>query len=133
MKRLLRHFVINTFSLWTASKIAEGMVFSEGLRTLFIAGLALTVMSLFAKPIINLLLLPLNLVTFGLFRWVASAFVLYLVTLLIKDFKIVSFYYPGFTSKWIDIPQVSFQGTLSFIGFAFIISVIVSFIHWLIK
>lgn len=133
MKRILRHFVIDTFSLWVVSQAAGGMVFDKGFTTLVIAGIGLTGVSLLAKPVINLLLLPLNLITFGLFRWVASAVMLYLVTLLVKDFKIAFFTYPGFTSKWLDIPQLHFEGVLAFIGFSFILSIVSSFVYWLIK
>src|SRR4029078_8678621 len=106
MRRILLHFVIGTASLWAVSQIAEGMVFDKGAQTLLMAGLALTVASLFAKPVINMLLLPINLITFGLFRWVSSAVVLYIVTLVVGDFRINFFRFDGFTSKWFDLPPL---------------------------
>src|SRR3989344_4331790 len=133
MKRILRHFVIDTFSLWAVSNIARGMVFQNGLETLIATGLAVTATFLLAKPIINLLLLPLNLVTFGLFRWFSSAVVLYIVTLIIKDFRITAFHFGGLTSKWIDVPSLNFSGLLASVGFSFLLSLITSFIYWLIK
>jgi putative membrane protein len=133
MRRILLHFVIDTASLWAVSQIAEGMVFEQGITTLILAGVALTIASLFAKPVINMLLLPINLVTFGLFRWVSSAVVLYIVTLIIGNFKIQFFRFDGFTSKWFDMPPLYFEGMLAFIGFAFILSIFTSFLHWLHK
>ena len=133
MKRILRHFIIDTFCLWVVSQTANGMVFERGFITLLVAGMGLTGVSLLAKPVINLMLLPINLITFGLFRWVASAVMLYLVTLIVKDFKIAFFSFTGFASKWIDIPSLHFEGALAFIGFSFILSIITSFIYWLIK
>ena len=133
MKRILRHYTLDTFSLWLISNIANGIVFEKGTQTLLISGLALMGVFLLAKPVINLLLLPLNLVTFGLFRWVSSAVVLYLVTLIIKDFKIIHFSFSGFTSKWIDIPTLYFEGFLAFVAFSFILSLITSFLYWLMK
>lgn len=133
MKRLVKHYVIDTFSLWVVANTATGMLFERGTQTLLATGLALMGTFLLAKPIINLLLLPLNLVTFGLFRWVSSAVVLYIVTLIIRDFKIISFDFSGFSNKWIEIPQIHFEGILAFIGFSFLLSIITSFIYWLIK
>lgn len=133
MKKLLRHFVISFVSLYLASITAQGLVFSNGLRTLAVASLGLTVVSIFAKPIINILILPLNLVTFGIFRWVSSAIALYLVELLVKDFNVSHFYFSGFSNKWFDIPTLSFDGVLSYIGFAFILSFISSSLHWITK
>jgi uncharacterized membrane protein YvlD (DUF360 family) len=109
------------------------MVFENGLNTFLLTGFALTIGSLIAKPIINLMLLPLNLITFGLFRWVSSAVILYLITMVVKSFKIAGFYFAGYNSVWIDIPEISFKGILAFISFSFMLSVIISFIHWLMK
>src|SRR3990167_9321456 len=133
MKRILRHYVIDTFSLWAISKVASGMIFEKGIFTLLVAGAALTGTFLLAKPVINLLLLPINLITFGLFRWVSSAVVLYIVTLIIREFKIVSFTFGGFTSKWIDIPAFNFQGILAYVAFSFLLSLLTSFLYWLMK
>lgn len=133
MKRVLRHFVIDTYSLWLTSRAAEGMVFDGGIKTLIFAGIAVTLVSVFAKPIINLLLLPINLISFGLFRWVASAVILYLVTLLIKDFKILHFNFLGYKSIWVDVPNLYFEGWLAFVAFSFFLSLLTSVIYWLLK
>ena len=133
MKRIFRHYAIDTYSLYLTTQIASGMIFEGGLKTFLLVGGALTIGEIIAKPVINLLLLPLNMITFGLFRWVSSAVILYLITLLIKSFQISSFFFEGFSSKWIDIPELSFQGFLAYIFFSFILSVIISSIHWIIK
>lgn len=133
MKRILKHYSLDTFSLWLLSNIAGGIVFEKGTQTLLISGIALTSVFFLAKPVINLLLLPLNLVTFGLFRWVSSAVVLYLVTLIIKDFKIIYFNFAGYSSKWIDIPSINLKDVLAYIAFSFILSIITSFLYWLMK
>jgi putative membrane protein len=133
MKTIIRHLVIDTYALWLTSMVASGMVFSGGLKTLLFAGAMVSAVSIFAKPVINLLLLPLNLISFGLFRWVASAIVLYLVTLIVKDYKIVSFTFAGFSGKWFDIPAMDLHGILAFVAFSFIVSLITSSIYWLFK
>ena len=133
MKRIIRHYTLDTFSLWLITNIASGIVFEKGIQTLLISGIALTAVFFFAKPVINLLLLPINLITFGFFRWVSSAVVLYLVTLIIKEFKIVFFSFPGFTGKWIDIPAINLKGILAYIAFSFLLSLVTSFLYWLMK
>ncbi len=133
MKRILRHFIIDTFCLYLITKVAGGIQLGNGFYTLIAAGAAITVVSLFAKPVINILLLPLNLITFGLFRWVASSIVLYITSLIVPAFNILYFHFPGITSRWIDIPKLEFGGILAYIGFSFILSLLSSFIYWLIK
>lgn len=133
MKRIIRHYVIDTSTLYAISFLASGLVFEEGLKTILLAGLALTAASIVVKPVINILLLPLNLITFNLFRWLSSAVALYLVTLVVPGFKLVGFTFAGFTSSWIDIPAMSFTGVLAFVAFSFILSAITSVIYWVVS
>lgn len=131
MKRILRHYAVDTFVLYAVSQFASGLQFEKGIETLFLAGAGLTVASLLAKPVINLLLLPINLITFNLFKWVSSAVALYIVTLVIPGFRIVGFMFQGFSSSWFDLPSVSFGGFLAYVAFSFVFSLIASFIYWL--
>jgi putative membrane protein len=133
MKRILRHYFIDTLALYAASQIASGVVFEKGIESLLLAGIGLSAASLLARPIINLLLLPINLVTFGFFRWVSSAAALYLVTLIIPGFKIVEFHFYGFSSQWFDIPALEFHGVLVYVAYSFVLSLITSLVYWLIK
>lgn len=133
MKRIFRHYVIVTYSLWVTAKLANGIIFQDGIQTLLFTGVVFMAASLLAKPVINVLLLPLNLVTFGLFRWVSSAIVLYIVTLVVPHFRLSGFQFAGYVSKWIEVPAVNLEGVLAFVGFAFVISTISSIIFWIVK
>ncbi|MFC1625655.1 phage holin family protein [Patescibacteria group bacterium] len=133
MKKILRHFVIYSISLYLTSQVAKGMEFSKGIDSLLITGAVLALSSLLVKPLINILILPINLVSFGLFRWVASSITLYIVTLLVTDFKISGFLFNGFDSYWFSVPSIYLPGILAFIAFSFVISFIASFVFWLIK
>lgn len=132
VKKILRHFIVNTFILYIVSQIASGLYFEKGVETIVVAGAGLTVASLLAKPIINLLLLPINLITFNLFKWVSSAVALYLVTLVVNGFKITGFMFAGLTSPWLDLPSINLGGFLAYVAFSFIFSLFASFIFWLI-
>jgi len=113
--------------------VVTGLIFSDGLNTVILTGIALAVTSLIIKPIINLLLLPLNLITFGLFRWVSYAVTLYIVTLIVPGFEITNFVFAGYPSYWITIPPITLTGVLAFIAFSFIISIFSSLFDWLLK
>lgn len=131
MRSVLKIYITSTLSLYLASIAFGGMRLSEGINSILLAGVALSLFSLLVKPLINLLLLPLNLITFGLFRWVSSAVALYLVTLIIPGFKIIGFHFAGLSSKWFDIPTVNLGGFLAIVAFSLVISVISSILHWL--
>ena len=133
MKSLIKIYIASTLSLYLASVAFSGIQLSKGINSLLLTGVGLSILSLLVKPLINLLLLPLNLITFGLFRWVSSAIALYLVTLIVPGFKIIGFSFLGLSSKWIDIPSVNLSGLLAIIAFSLVISVISSILHWLIS
>jgi putative membrane protein len=133
MKKILQHYLIDTFCLYIVSQLVSGIYFQKGLESLFLAGIGLTLATLVIRPVINILLLPLNLITFGIFKWVSSAIALYLVTLIVPGFKIVNFIFQGFSTKWVDIPSLNLSGLLALITFSFILSLFTSFIHWIFK
>ncbi len=133
MKTLLKVYATSTLSLYLASVAFDGIVLAKWPESLLLAGLGLSLLSLLVKPLINLLLLPLNLITFGLFRWVSSAVALYLVTLVVPGFKILGFAFAGLSSKWMDLPSINLTGFLAIIAFSLVISLISSILHWLIS
>ncbi|MCL4419245.1 phage holin family protein, partial [Patescibacteria group bacterium] len=115
------------------SMAVSGIVFAEGTYSLLLAGAVLTLTTLIIRPIINILLLPINLITFGLFRWVGYAVTLYLVTLIVPGFKLLNFAFRGYSSYWFNIPAISLTGVLSFIAFSFLISLVASLGYWILK
>jgi len=131
MKLILKHFTIDTVSLYLASNIVSGIVFNRGIETLLLAGIGLSLASLVVKPVINIFMLPLNLITFGFFRWVSSAVAIYLVALVVPGFEILKFDFSGFQSIWFNIPAMSFEGVIAYIAFSFLISIISGSIYWL--
>lgn len=110
-----------------------GLVFKNGYTTMLFAGLALMITSTVVRPVINVLLLPLNLVTLNLFKWVGVVIALYLVTLIVPGFEIAKFSFPGLNTYWLDLPAIEFGGFVAIIAFSFLISLISSIIGWLFK
>ncbi len=133
MKTIIRHYVIDTVSLYLVSKIASGMIFEKGLESLLLAGAAVAFTTILIKPIINILILPINLITFGLFKWVASVIAFYIVSLIVPGFRIAGFNFAGLTTSWFEFPAVVLSGFMAYFAFSFLLSLITSSIHWLTK
>ena len=91
MRSWLRSLVVTITSLYLVSLAIPGFTFSRGFKGLFITTLVLVLINRLVKPIINLLLLPINLITLGTFRWVTNVFSLYLLSLLSPDLSITGF------------------------------------------
>lgn len=89
--------------------------------------------SIVVKPLINLLILPINLVTFGVFKWVSSVVAVYVVTLVVPGFEVTKLAFNGYSGTWIDIPSFNFTGILAIVVFSFFLSILASVMNWLVK
>lgn len=133
MKTLIRSVLFNAGALWITSQIAKGIIFASGLETLFMAALVLGAVNLFVKPVINLLLLPINILTLGMFRWLVNVGALYAVTLIVPGFIISGFHFGGYEVGVISLPALDLSGILGFIAASFLLSFLIGLFHWIIK
>ena len=133
MKKYLRSFLITIASLIIASGLVDTISFQEGEKTIAITALVLMLVNFLIKPVINLLLLPVNLLTLGLFRWVVNVFVFYLVTLLVTQLKIEPYNFPGFEQSGFIVPSIQFSFFWTLVLLSFIISFSTGFLYWAFK
>lgn len=133
MKSFFRNILFNAFAIFFISQILPGVKVSGGLFTYIIGGVALTLLLFLLRPILNILTLPLNLVTLGLFSFLTNVIIFYLLTVFVSGISITSFTFPGYTYAGFVIPQVYFNVLFAFIIVSFLQSVIFSFLSWLIQ
>jgi len=134
MRHILRILGINALVLFLINQIfPQAIFFAKGFETLFLTALVLSLVNLFIRPLINLFLLPINLITLGTFRWVVNVLTFYLVTLIVSDFQIKAFVFPGFSYQGIVIPSLSFSFFWSLVFISFCLSFFSSLLHWLFK
>lgn len=133
MKRFLRSLVIHLFALWFVAQNIGGVDYQNSPYILTLGALALTITDSVLKPIINIFLLPFNLVTLGVFRWVSNVVTFYIATLLVSGFSIVTFTFKGLATPWFIIPEFYLSTLWAYVFVAFVISFITSLIFWIIK
>lgn len=133
MKTLIRSFLINFGALWLVGQLFGGIYLSQGYETLGMAALALGLFNLLVKPILNIFFLPLNLLTMGTFRWLVNVATLYLVTMVVPGFSIISFSFIGITYSDMTIPAFSVAGIMALVLTSFVLSLFSSFFYWLVK
>jgi len=133
VKKIFRSLVINLAALILVGEVIAGFRISGGYQGILFTAAVLTGIHFAIKPLIKLLLLPINLITLGAFRWVANVFSLYLVTLLIPYLEIFSFTFPGFSYQGFIIPEMYLAKIWVFIISSFLISLFTTFLFWLFK
>lgn len=104
MRKLIVKILSTAASFYVAQYFLTGFQIQNTWSAYFIASLVFVIFNFVLTPIIKLLLLPINLLTLGLFRWLTNVLVLYLFDLVYDGIRIVSFDYPGMTSSIISLP-----------------------------
>ena len=133
MRSLIKNSAINGFSLFLLTLILPGVSVSGGYMTFIIGGIFLAVFFKILKPMLNLISLPLNLITLGTFSFLINVFIFYLVTVFVPDISINAFTFEGASFGGFVIPRVSLNIFFAYIAASFLHVSIVSILHWLIK
>lgn len=111
----------------------SGVIVKGGAPTYIIGGLILSVMLVTIKPILNLISLPLNLITLGLFSFFVNSIILYLLTVFLPNITITPFTFTGYEFAGFIIPQIYFNSLMAFVVSASILSINHAFFEWLLR
>jgi putative membrane protein len=131
MKSALKSLIINAASLQTAIAILPGFKNQGTWRTLLLATLVLAFLNRFLKPLLSLLLLPVNLITLGTFKWVLNVAVLYLLTLVVTELQVQSFSFPGLNYQGFIIPHLEISVFWTLVLVSALISLTNTFLFWI--
>jgi len=89
--RIILHWILLSVSVWLASELVAGI----GLDPIWVAltvGACLTLFNMFLKPIIRILTLPINIITFGLFSLIINGAIFWYLGTLIRGFTVATFW-----------------------------------------
>lgn len=104
MRSFLVKILATASGFFVAQYFLAGFQIDNTWTVYLLTSLVFVIFNFFLSPIIKLLLLPINLLTLGLFRWLTNVLVLYLFDLVYDGITISSFTFPGFTSPLISLP-----------------------------
>jgi len=113
MKKFLRLFLIIIFCLVTENEIWKNLTFSPNISTLIKVALVITIFETILKPIIKILLLPINILTLGTFRIIINTLGLYIANFLVNGFEVDNFTafnieFNGFSAYLVSSLTISF-------------------------
>ncbi len=115
MKNFIRISLLNTFSLYAVASFFSGLAIPSRLLELIWAGIVFTLINYFVKPIVKLFLLPINLMTLGLFRWLGNVIVLLILTKVTQTVSVKAFTLPPYSQAGFAIPALSINIFLSYL------------------
>lgn len=117
MKGFIRSIILTIVAILLLSWFLPGVGVANSV-TLILAGVVLALLNATLRRFLNIILLPINILTLGLFGWVINALVLYLTTLLV----------PGFSIGPVEILGQTLNSFWSLIAVSFALSVVSSFL-----
>jgi putative membrane protein len=115
MKKILKFTLLIAFSLTLQNQIWFNLIFSQNVWTIIKVAFILAIFEILLKPIIKILLLPVNILTLGLFRIVINTVGLYLAVFLLADFQINSIHTASFIWQGFSIPAFNFTGFWTYV------------------
>lgn len=71
--------------------LVPGISYTGGWPTILLAALVWSVIVIVIKPVLNILTLPITIITFGLFSLVLNAFLFYAMTWIVPEFEVAGF------------------------------------------
>jgi putative membrane protein len=121
VKRIAKYTLLSVFALLTVGKI-WGNIDTANLLVIVKAALVLALFELILKPIVKLLLLPINILTLGLFRIVINTLGLYLAIYFVPEFGVNNIATSGFTQSGFSVPPFQFTGFFAILVSSFTVS-----------
>lgn len=96
IKKLITNFVIGFLTLYLATLIIPGVQvsgdFTSSLKILIFSGIVLGLANYFIKPIVNLITLPLRVLTLGIFGVIVNMLMVWLTDILFPGLIILGFW-----------------------------------------
>lgn len=132
MKSLIKNIAIHTVGVYAVPMVFNGMTVSGGLTNYIVAAAVLTVLFYIVKPILSIVTLPINALTFGAFSFVINALMFYLLTIMVPFVSISDFTFNGLNVAGFIIPSLYFNTFFAYIVISLAFSVIVTLLRWIL-
>src|SRR5688572_32946566 len=129
MKHLVRVFLFNVFALWLTSQILPGITITGSWQTILFAGFILCLLMLIVAPILRILFIPINILTFGLLSWLVNVIVIYLLTLFVPEIQVNAWTFTGVSWAGFVIPTIEVGYFLSLVLISLCIATITDILH----
>lgn len=104
MRKIFWHILVAILGIFLATKLIPGVSihvlpnqsvyfgikFTQDWQMIIFIGFVLGLINFFIKPILNLITLPLRILTFGFFSLILNMFVIWILDLIFPEFKILT-------------------------------------------
>lgn len=115
MKKILKYTFLIAVSLAFQNQYWQNLTFADGINTIIKVAFIMAIFEILLKPVIKVLLLPINIITLGFFRIVINTVGFYLATFLLSDFTVRNINIMPFIWQGFNIPALNFAGFWAYV------------------
>lgn len=130
MRGLLKDIAIIIISVYLVSLVLRGLII-ENTTSMVMLAIVLYFGNKVVHPIVQVILLPLNLLSLGIFSAASTLFSLYLSTIFVKGVIVIPFTFQGVSLFGLHIASISFNTILSFMVISVTIYFVEKMLFWL--
>lgn len=131
MKHLLRLYLSSLVGLYVCQYFISGFKINGGVENFLISAGVLALIYLIAKPVLKILMLPINFLSLGLLGWLVNVALLYLLTKLVPYVNVYPWSFSGFSYNGFLIPAYDFNELMVFILVSLLLSFVVNLTNWI--
>lgn len=133
MRSLLKKYFIIILAVYLLTQLIPTFVVSEGWRGLFYSSFILSLLLYIAQPVINLIMLPINLLTLNLTSWLLNIIIFYIWTLLVPNIWVTDWQFSGKSIGLITFSSLYIPQWQVIVLSGILLTLITQFIKWLVK
>ncbi len=104
MRTLIVKIIATMVSFYATASLVAGFSIDATWQSYLISAIIFLLFNLLFTPIIKLLLLPINLLTLGLFRWITQVIVIYIFDVIYTGITISPYFFKGYTNGLFALP-----------------------------
>ncbi|MBU3935669.1 phage holin family protein [Patescibacteria group bacterium] len=132
LRKLLKFTLVTTYALLAHNQIWQNLTFDPPILVLIKVAFILSLFEIILKPIIKLLLLPINILTLGTIRLFINTLGLYLAVFFIEGFSVSDISTPASVFLGLSLPHFQFNGFFAYLVSSLTINLILSIFSFIL-
>lgn len=129
MRHYLKQLIIAAIAFYSAYTLIPTISVGEDPRNILIVIGGILLVSLVIHPIFSIILLPINLLTFGLVTFILNVALIFALIQFLPTFSITSYDFPGANIGGFIIPAAKLSQITTILAAAIIITIVQKVLH----
>ena len=129
MRHIIKSFLISAATVYIAFNLIPTIDFGPDPRNILLFVGGLWIISQVINPLFSIILLPINLITFGLLSLILNIAFVFALMNFVPDFTVGAYDFPGANIEGFILPSYNFTQTLTILLLALIITFAQKILH----